>query len=222
MNSVGSNPSPSTYCPDHSTMNKSAAEWDQHYQDLHTPWDHGTAAPAITEVIEREKFPPATEVLVLGCGYGHDTRAFSEAGCHGTGLDLSARAMEIALEKASADLLPSTFIQGDLFNPELPQQKRYDVIWEHTCFCAISLEMRADYAKAVYQLLQPEGTFVGLFYTDTGNPPGEGPPFNVDREEIIRLFSPYFTLQWEKFPDEAYPNRIGREWLMCWKRRETR
>ncbi len=202
-------------------MNKSASDWDQHYQDLHTPWDHGTAAPAIAEVIERENFPPATEVLVPGCGYGHDVREFSAAGYRGTGLDLSARAMEIAHERAADDPHPSVFFQGDLFDPELPKQKRYHVIWEHTCFCALGLEMRENYVKSIYQLLQSDGIFVGLFYTDTGTPPGEGPPFNVDQPEIMRLFSPYFSLQWEKLPDQAYPNRVGREWLMCWKRVKT-
>ena len=195
---------------------KSADEWDQHYRDRHTPWDHGAPAPAIQEVIEFGNVAVGSEVLVLGCGYGHDVRAFAAAGFAATGLDISEAAMnEARLVSAGEN---ATFIQGDLFDPILPEQKRYDVIWEHTCFCAISVNMRTSYVNAVYNLLKPGGLFVGLFYTDTGVPLEEGPPFNVDRDEVNRLFSPMFVLERENLPLRAYENRIGREWLMRWRR----
>ena len=195
---------------------KSADEWDQHYRDRHTPWDHGDPAPAIQEVIELGNFAVGSEVLIPGCGYGHDVRAFAAAGFPATGLDISEAAMnEARLVSAGENV---TFIQGDLLDPVLSDQKRYDVIWEHTCFCAISINMRTPYVDAVYNLLKPGGLFVGLFYTDTGVPLEEGPPFNVDRDEVNRLFSPMFVLERENLPLRAYESRIGREWLMRWRR----
>lgn len=195
---------------------KSAHEWDQHYRDKHTPWDHGIPAPAIQEVIEHGAFATGSEILVIGCGYGHDVRSFADAGYPATGLDLSEAAVnEARLVSAGKNV---TFMQGDLFDPALPDQKRYDVVWEHTCFCAISVDSRASYVDAVYHLLKPGGVFVGLFYTDTGVPLEEGPPFNVDRDEVSRLFGPKFILEQENLPQRAYENRIGREWLMRWRR----
>lgn len=197
---------------------KSADEWDQHYRDGHTPWDHGGPAPSIQEVLEQGEYEPGSEVLVLGCGYGHDVRAFAAAGLQATGLDLSEAAMNEARFVSTGENV--TFLQGDLFDPSLPKLKRYDIIWEHTCFCAISINMREAYVEAVYDLLKPGGVFVGVFYTDTGVPIEEGPPFNVDRDELTRSFSSKLTLDWEKAPQRAYENRVGREWLMRWRRDE--
>lgn len=200
------------------SADKSADEWDQHYRDGHTPWDQGSAAPSIQEVIDRGGFVTGSEVLVPGCGYGHDVRAFAAAGLQATGLDLSKAAINQARFVSSGEKV--TFMQGDLFDPSLPKRKRYDVIWEHTCFCAISVNMREAYVDAIYHLLKLGGVFVGVFYTDTGVPIEEGPPFNVNRDEVIRLLSSKLTLEWEKAPQRAYENRRGREWLMSWRRNE--
>lgn len=191
-------------------------DWDQHYQNEDTPWDQGEAAPAIHEVIQRQDFEPAVEVLVPGCGMGHDVSAWADAGLNTTGLDISATALQRAEKRYGTERMQ--WLQADLFASDLVKHRRYNVIWEHTCFCAIPLDWRERYVEAVSRLLQPGGIFCGLFFTDTGNPPGEGPPFNVDREEVLRLFSSKFVLQWEKSPDRAYDSRVGCEWLMSWKK----
>ena len=195
---------------------KSADKWDQYYRDRHTPWDHAGPAPAIQEVIEHVDFPPSSEVLVPGCGFGHDVKAFAAAGFRATGLDISEIAINEARLVSAGDNV--TFIQGDLFDPTLPDQKRYDVIWEHTCFCAMAISTRKSYVDAVYNLLKPGGVLVGLFYMDSGVPLEEGPPFDVDHDEVHRLFSPMFVLEQDNLPLRAYESRIGRERLMRWRR----
>ncbi len=196
-------------------------DWDKRYSEGDTPWDHGFAAPAIDEVIAVDDFPSDAEVLVLGCGRGHDVRAFAASGFSTTGLDLSG----VVIQSCQAQMEQMDgregghmdFIQGDLFDSALSDQKRYDVIWEHTCFCSIPLNHRRDYVEAVHRLLKQGGVLVGLFFIDTGHPPGEGPPFCADQEELHQLFGERFTLQWERKPQRSYESRIDREWLMCWR-----
>lgn len=192
-------------------------DWETRYQKQDTPWDHGVAAPAIDEVIERQVFFPGAKVLVPGCGLGHDAQAWSDGGFLVTGLDISATALSQAESRYGRGGI--TWLQADLFVSDPSDAGCYDIVWEHTCFCAIPLEMRQAYVEAVLHRLKPGGLFCGLFFTDTGNPDGEGPPFNVSRDEVASLLRPHFDLQWEKRPDRAYESREGREWLMVWKKR---
>lgn len=186
--------------------------WDKRYSEGDTPWDHGFAAPSIEEVIVRAEFSDDAEVLVPGCGRGYDVRAFASAGYAATGLDLSAVVIDECQALTNVDGGGEIcFFQGDLFNPVLPRRKRYDVIWEHTCFCTFPQNLRSAYVEAVYRLLKPRGLFVGLFFTDTGKPPEVGPPFSVDQEVLQKLFSPHFSLQWEQKPNRTYESRIDRE-----------
>lgn len=198
---------------------KSEEDWNQHYLNGHTPWDHGTAAPAIQEVLASEGFPTQARVLVPGCGFGHDVRAFARAGHSACGLDLSTRAIDDARELIgkSDETGQIDLIAGDLFDPDLPGSNQYDVVWEHTCFCAIPRERRTDYASAVQRLLKPGGLLIGLFYINTGAHEGDGPPHDVDRQELQQLLGSGFSLEWEKAPAQSYASRAGCEWLMSWR-----
>ncbi len=75
-------------------------DWDAQYRDRDTPWDHGEAAPPLTELLETR--PAAIwgdgTVLVPGCGRGHDAALLARTGKRVLGLDLSARAVDEARE----------------------------------------------------------------------------------------------------------------------------
>ena len=88
----------------------------------------------------------------------------------------------------------------------------FDVVFEHTCFCAIPPERRPDYVSAVASALRPKGCLLAIFYLDPGLDPGEnGPPFGVTREELDALFGPRFTILGEWVPAATYPGRESRE-----------
>lgn len=192
-------------------------DWDQRYIEQDTPWDHGMAAPAIAEVQHREAFAPGTRVLVPGCGLGHDARAWADHGCVASGLDISPVALQKAEQRYGAGDALEWLLQ-DLFEPAWAPRGAYEVVWEHTCFCTLAPEIRNRYVDAVAALLAPGGLLCGLFFTDTGMPAGEGPPFSVSNGEVADLLEGRFVLQWEKAPERAYDSRQGRESLMCWKR----
>lgn len=188
--------------------------WNERYLTGDTPWEKGAAAPVLDGLLESGAFPRGSRVLVPGCGYGHDARRLAEAGCRVTGLDIAESAVKAArLFNAGVEGLE--FVQGDLFDPALPGG--YDLVWEHTCYCAIQPGQRADYVAAVHRLLVEKGRLLGVFFIDTELPPGEGPPFETTVEEVKERFGGGFRLVGEKAPDAAYPGREGREWLMEWR-----
>jgi SAM-dependent methyltransferase len=189
-------------------------DWNQDYSVGRTPWDKGGPSPALLEVINSGELPTGSEVLVPGCGYGHDVAALAQAGCTVTGLDISELALAEARSSNGAD--GASYVLGDFFDPSLVELNRYDVIWEHTCFCAITPDQRGGYVDAAHRLLKPSGVLIGVFFAFAQDPEGDGPPYKTNIETIERHFKKRFTLEWARLPQDHFPTREGEEWLMCW------
>jgi cyclopropane fatty-acyl-phospholipid synthase-like methyltransferase len=190
-------------------------DWEQAYRESDTPWDKGSAAPPLLELMDRHGATLWGEgpVLVPGCGFGHDVRALAAAGVPVTGLDLSETAMEKArsFPKSSSE----TYEVGDFLDPAWRAGRSFTAIWEHTCFCAIDPALRENYAEAAAALLPSGGVLAGVFYLSP-NDPGEedcGPPFETSVEELDGLFLPSFERIDGWVPLTAYPGREGREWI---------
>ncbi|MBT8037682.1 MAG: methyltransferase domain-containing protein [Verrucomicrobiae bacterium] len=196
-------------------------DWNDRYLKDDCPWDKGAAAPALVEILHQGTIPSHAQVLVPGCGLGHDVRAMGSAGYRATGMDIAPRAVETA--RAMADDIGGDmrvdFIQGDFFDPSWAEKKRYDVIWEHTCYCAILPEQRAAYVEAAYRLLKPNGLLLGVFFAFGEDE--SGPPYKTRVNALHRQFGTHFTLEWERAPAQFFPSRKGAEWLMCLRRKES-
>lgn len=194
-------------------------DWDARYQASDTPWDKGSATPVLPELITKlpSFFVRDTSVIMPGCGRGHDALPFLEAGMHVTGLDVSAQALEHAAQAYGSNERLQ-WLTEDLFAMPAEHLSHYDMVWEHTCYCAIPPSMREAYVDAVSDLLLPNAYFVGVFYIDTGKPPEEGPPFSTTREQVFHNFERKFQLIWEGRPTQAYPGREGCEWTMIWRK----
>ena len=192
-------------------------DWDTCYQQNETPWDKAAPAPELSYSLADGHL--SGRVLVPGCGRGHDVRAIAAGGGREVvGLDLSPTAIREALEIG----LPvhCEFVEGDLFS--LPQSMKgaFDWVWEHTCFCAITPELRPDYVEAMHAVLRPGGHLLALFFLNPERDAGdEGPPFGVTRQELDAMFDAYFVLESEWNPRAAYAGREGREWVRLLRRR---
>ena len=187
----------------------SDSDWSRNYEDGNTPWDKGYGAPPLKEYLGRN--PVTGRVLVPGCGRGHDVRLLAGQGAEVVGQDISSVAVEMA--RAIEPVGNEIYLTGDFLDPEAAFGG-FDLVFEHTCLCAIFPEERAAYVRAVHNALKPGGQFLAIFFVDIEDP--EGPPFAISPDEIEALFWGQFEVMDKWIPAESYPEREGREemWLM--------
>ena len=195
-------------------LEKKPCDWNQRYLDGDTPWDKGLASPALEEIIEGGHFSLGSDVLIPGCGYGHDVREIAKTGSGATGMYISQSA--VAGAKLAHKDTAAVFELGDFFDPSLAEKKRYDIIWEHTCFCAILPAQRDVYVEAAHRFLKPNGVLLGVFFAFGDDE--KGPPFKTNIKTLHQHFGKQFALEWERRPEQSFPTREGEEWLMCWRK----
>lgn len=137
-------------------------DWNARYVDADTPWDKGVPAPMLPWVLaeHRHRFPEKARSLVPGCGRGHDALCLAEHGFETLGFDVSPQAIEEAQALHTHPCL--RWQVGDLFTELSPAST--DLIWEHTCFCAILPEQREAYIRAMAEALTSGGQLLASFF----------------------------------------------------------
>jgi hypothetical protein len=91
-------------------------------------------------------------------------------------------------------------------------------VLEYTCFCAIDPKRRQDYIEIVNHILKPEGEFVGLLLPIDKDSKDDGPPFGVDLNATILLFSRYLRLIKKEFSQYSIERRKGREVFVIFRK----
>lgn len=188
--------------------------WSSKYQNNEAGWDLGAPAAAIKSLVPKLKLP-SSRVLVLGGGQGHDAGYFADLGHHVTLIDISPEALTRA-QKTYGDKPNIKFIQADLFDLPVEMYGQFDLVIEHTCFCAINPSLRDDLVRQWRRLLNETGFLLGVFFT---MPKRSGPPFGASEWEIRkRLENGFHTLVWQRFRHSISP-RLGRELLVYAKKK---
>ena len=166
-----------------------AAYWDFLYRDDDASWELGRAAPPLVDLFTADP-PTGRRALVPGCGRGHEARLLAGLGARVTAIDIAPAAIAAARACGPADAAIDYRVL-DLFDLSRTPG-RFDLIVEHTCFCAIEPARREEYVDQVAAVLAPGGALVGLFYAH-GRP--GGPPFTVDADELRVRFGRRFAVQ---------------------------
>jgi SAM-dependent methyltransferase len=194
------------YWPNH-TVVKDEKYWDDIYKTETKPgWDLNDAAEALKDMLPRLKMPRC-RVLVLGCGEGHDAAFFAQNGHIVTGVDISPEAITRAQDRY-APYGNLKFIKADIFNLPKAWTHSFDLIFEHTCYCAINPADRRQLVKIWTQLLSPRGQIMGIFFTMEKR---AGPPFGGTEWELRkRLQNKFSFLFWGRW-QASLPRRQGRE-----------
>lgn len=187
------------------------AFWRGRYRSGDTPWHVEGGHPELAERLAGGELGlvPGARAYVPGCGRGHDALLLSRAGAHVTAVDLIdelAPLLAGALERHGG-----RFIVADAlaFTPE----PRADLLFEHTFFCAIPPERRADYGAMARRALLPGGRLFALVFP-IGRPPElGGPPHAVTTAELARALGDEFEL----VLDEPVRQRLAtRPWEERW------
>ena len=187
-------------------------DWDARYRDAQTPWDKATHHPYLDQM--RPRRGKKTRVLVPGCGRGHDARALARIFPDGEiiAVDMSKTAL------AQAELLgmPENvrLIHADLFHLGDEWDASFDLVWEHTCFCAILPTERIAYREVMRRLLKRGGILLGAFFMNLEEDDDGGPPFNCPVEEFTEVFSDGsgFMIRRMGLLQHTFRGREGEEW----------
>lgn len=159
--------------------------WERRYQSGQTGWDLGQAAPPLRDFLSCHEDRTA-RVLVPGAGYGHEVLLLQSLGFrHVTVLDVAPT----PLETLRRNLGEGTFqvCEEDFFS----HRGRYDLILEHTFFCALDPALRPAYVRKMKELLVPGGLLAGLLFNRDFP---INPPFGGSATEYRALFGSDFEL----------------------------
>ena len=85
----------------------------------------------------------------------------------------------------------SFIVVGSGFEPE---GGPYDLVWEHTFLCAISLEEREAWARMVREALGPGGRLAAVVFPADKPRSEGGPPWGYSVEDLMALLGPGFEL----------------------------
>lgn len=162
--------------------------WETQWENKKTGWDIGYSSPAIEEYILQYN-NKESRVLIPGCGNAYEVEFLWNLGFRNiTVLDIATTAVEI-LKFKYKEMEGVSVICEDFFN----HHGNYDLIIEQTFFCALTPELRTQYAGKTHELLNDNGKIIGLMFNKIFEK--EGPPFGGSIAEYQSIFSKYFEIQ---------------------------
>lgn len=188
-------------------------DWEALYQAGDTRWEKGEPSPGLVDFLHAHPELPVGRVLVPGCGFGHDVRAWAKAGFTAMGLDIAPSSIQLSRSHTQPEDERAQFELGDFLAGSVPEP--FDWVFEHTLYCAIDPTQRSTYVDAVLRSLKPGGHFLAVHYLI---PDTEGPPFGTTAEEVESRFGGLFE-QIQSWVPRSYPNRIGLERMYWWRKR---
>ena len=189
--------------------------WNQLYQDEGRPgWDMDGETPLVRELVDLALplgLRPGSQLVVPGCGYGHDAAALDNQGFQVTGLDFAPLAIQGAMHRYGDRVAWS---QADWFTTKLGP---WDAIFDHTCFVAMDPVRRPAYLEACAAHLRPGGLWLAvLFHHVNGRP---GPPHAISQPEARKLAEAHFEVLHLDAAQNSHPRRAGREFLFIGRKR---
>jgi SAM-dependent methyltransferase len=201
-----------------------ARYWERAYREGRTGWELGEAAPPLVRALRA--LPVRHDAVVLGCGRGHEVRMLAALGWpRVVGVDFAASALaearahgeRVAPAGAAQAAHVIEWLHDDVLALGSDRPNAFDLVVEHTCYCAIDPVTRDSWAGSVSATLRPAGVLVALFYTHAR--PG-GPPFGATAVEVVAGLEAHgLVVEHQEQPADSAPKRAGDETLVIARRR---
>jgi SAM-dependent methyltransferase len=189
--------------------------WNDLYCSEKAGWElnqpHGVL-PAFVPKLKLSR----SRVLVLGAGSGNDAAWFAQQGHIVTAVDFSHEAIARAKQKYG-HLENLRFVQADVLQLPHSMDGQFDLVVEHTCYCAIDPTQRNELVRAWRRCLSDSGRLLGIFFVFEKR---EGPPFGGSewevRERLKKGFRPLYWFRWR----QSGPARLGTELVVFAEKRQ--
>jgi SAM-dependent methyltransferase len=146
-------------------------------------------------------------VLDIGCGAGSNVLFLAKKGYRAHGVDLSPGAVAASRARAAAARLTVDVREGDALVLPFPDAT-LDAVIDIGCFHTVPFARRKKYAREVYRVLRPEGSFV-LSWVAREHTADHGPPHRPSLGEMTDVFESRFLFVRTGFrpsPEEGEPS----------------
>jgi SAM-dependent methyltransferase len=147
-------------------------------------WDIGRPQPAFKSLGEAGDL--VGRVLDPGCGTGEHALLAASLGHEVVGIDLSARAIELAMTKATERGVKARFVVGDALRL-VDLGERFDTVLDCGLFHVLDDDDRALYVDSLAVVVPLGGRYHMLCFSE--RQPGDWGPRRVTQTEIRTAFS---------------------------------
>ncbi|KAJ3195652.1 hypothetical protein HK101_011467 [Irineochytrium annulatum] len=171
-------------------------DWEKRWVDKLTQWDLGRSTPGLLDALDSLLKETSGESLktavVPGCGRGYDVVTFAKRNIKCTGVDLSPTCVETAneyIKSQGVDLAMGHVEVANFF--DFKSDPACDILYDQTFLCALTKNLRSDWARAVAAIVRPGGYLITYMFPL--KPDSEkGPPYALSVEKYHELLDPTF------------------------------
>lgn len=189
------------------------------YQELSPdkiPWNLEEPPQRLVEVVESKRVSPC-EAVDLGCGAGNYAVWLASKGFQMTGVDISPKAIELAVQSARKRSVSCRFIVGDLLGDVGRLTLSFDFAYDWEALHHIFPKDRERYVHNVHRMLRPDGRYLSVCFSEEDpafggkgkyrtTPLGTTLYFSSEKE-LRGLFEQYFKI--EELCIEEIPGKHG-------------
>lgn len=172
-----------------------------------TPWEAAGVAGAeqLAAVVTRARGGLPGRALDLGCGTGAHSVALARAGWEVTGVDVVARAVRRAQERARAAGVAPRFLVADVTDLDPEVGAGFDLLLDIGCFHGLRDAERTAMARSVTRVAAPGASLVLLAFA----PGAPGPlPRGASEHDILRAFTGWELEEVVEAPTEGMPRAL--------------
>jgi SAM-dependent methyltransferase len=179
---------------------------DRLYRELppgRIPWNSNEPPDLLVELLDSGRVEPCRAVD-LGCGTGNYSCYLASRGFEVTGIDISARAVELAERKSSKMKLECNFVTADLLGDLSDYYEEFEFAFDWEVLHHIFPPRREEYILNTHRILKPGGLYFSLCFSeeDPGfggsgkyrNTPIGTTLYFSSEEELGALFGKYFMV----------------------------
>jgi SAM-dependent methyltransferase len=168
------------------------------------PWNIETPPDVLVELIDSGKVKPC-KTIDLGCGTGNYAIYLGSIGFDVTGIDISPIAIKIAKENAKKKGVRCNFLVANVLGNLNEVKDTYDFAYDWELLHHIFPDKRRIYVENVYRILNPEGKYLSVCFSEKDAEFGGSGKYRKTRlgtvlyfsseDELRDLFEPYFNIK---------------------------
>jgi 2-polyprenyl-3-methyl-5-hydroxy-6-metoxy-1,4-benzoquinol methylase len=156
------------------------------YRIGRTPWDGHPLSSHLQDLIEGPGALPAGRVIDIGCGTGDTAIYLARHGWQVTAVDISAKALNQARAKATAQHVHVNFVRADVthLTDAADIIGRFDLVVDTGCLHGMNDDDRDRYVSELAAIAAPDARLLILAFVTGGQFGVRG----IDQPEVDRRF----------------------------------